>query len=246
MKLLKSTAILVLVVFLAGCAKNIPLESSHAEQIKSTELIIVKKPETLEFPYRYPLPIVAFSPDPVTMLIGSGVATGLYRFVIVPRENNALASIKEDLRDHNIEDGFLKSLNGIVGNKHFKFTSVEIANVATDKDLPKIIQAANTEHVALLLPSYTVDYNIRKLIIECKVSLYNRISGKNKSKLPEPIYQTTVKYQYALPKGGWFSHVNNTKRWKADNGALMKKTLDEGVAQLSKDLIAKLEQPSIG
>lgn len=77
--------------------KKIPLESSHAEQIKSTDLVIVKKPENLEFPTRYPIPIVVYSLDPVTMLIGSGVATVLHRTVIVPRENDALASIKEDL-----------------------------------------------------------------------------------------------------------------------------------------------------
>ena len=242
-RVLKIPLVLFLIMLITGCVKTVPLDNAQAEQIKSTKLIVVKQQNTLELPPYYPS--IVFSPDPFTMIIGTIVVSSLGKFVLEPREQAAFAPVKKDLETFNFEKELSKHLNNMVAqNKHFKFTSLEVVTINSKMELPKIIESASTEHVALLLPTYTLNNNMNLIFIEVKLSVYKKPEKfEHESSLPEPIYQTSIEYKYKLPKAAWFSHVDNAKRWSEDNSNLMVETLNNGASIVSGNLMAKLDQP---
>lgn len=246
MNLLKVSILIVLVTTLTGCARNISLKDAEAKQIKTTKLFIVKKQDTLKLQKNYP-GIVLF-PNPAmipTMIIGTGLLHVMHVLIFEKREQAAFAPIKRDLENYSFEDMAAQSLHKTIEkHKHFNFASAEVVTIKNDKALPEILQNTDAEHVAFLIPSYTLCENMSVINIKWKLSIYSKDhqSGK-KSRLPSPIYQTNVKYEYKLPSRSLLSHVKNSKRWKEDDSKLMLNTLHEGITKLSSDLMAKLDQP---
>ncbi len=234
---------LIVCVFVAGCARNVHLDPEQSQRIESTKLIVVKKQKSLEL-LESP-PFIFYSFDPATMVVGTLASHVLHRTVFLPREKAAFAPINKDLESYNFESELSKHLDGLlVENQHFKFTSCEIMPINNKRDLPGILERIDNDHVAFVYPTYTLDNNMNTIIIDLKLSVYNKsLNWGNKSKLPKPIYQTSTKYKYKLRKGFIFSHVKNARRWNENNSKLMFETLNGGLIKISGDLHTKVLQP---
>lgn len=234
---------LIVCICVSGCAKNIHLDHAQSQRIESTKLIIVKKQKSLEM-LESP-PFIFVSVDPATMIIGTAAMHILHRAVFLTREKAAFAPIKKDLESYNVENELSKRLDGMLKeNQYFKFTACDVVSIDNKSELPGILERIDSDHVAFVYPTYTLDNNMNTIILDVKMSVYRKsVIWNNKSKLPKPIYQTSAKYKYKLRRGLVFSHVNNAKRWNEGNSKLMIDTLNGGLLKISGDLNAKVLQP---
>lgn len=246
MNLLKVSILIVFVTILTGCARNISLNAPEAKQIKTTKLFIVKKQDTLKLEKNYPG--IVFFPNAATipvMIIGTSSLHLINVLVFEKRKQTEFEPIIKDLKNYSFEDITANYLQNIIQkNQHFNFTSAEVVNIKNDKDLPKLLHSSDAEHVAFLIPSYTLGQSMNIIKITWKLSIYHKnAQSKRKSKLPSPIYQTNLKYEYKLPNSRILAYAKNAKRWKENDSKLLITTFNEGITKLSSDLLAKLEQP---
>lgn len=244
MLFLRLPLIVLSISLLTGCVRHVPLDKSQAEQIKSTKLVVVKQQDTLEFHGIHILPVI-YVLDPMVSVVGTAVLTGVNVFIWEPREQAVFAPIKKDLESYSFENELAQSfINAAHTNQYFKFSSTEVVTIGDQKDLVKILQNSDADHVALLTPTYTINNNIFYINVKIQISIYNKlVKWKNKNKLPEPIYQTAVRYSYSLPKASWFSHGKNASRMQKNGSKLVIDTLNTSVLKLTKNLTTKLEEP---
>lgn len=231
----------LLTLFLSACVKDVPLNSAKANQIDKTKLYVCKTQKNLNLAKRGPVIPVILDPITFTAVV---VADGIYNGVAANREQSTFKLLEKDLDGYNLEQRLAESFaNQDNTNKYFNFSSIEVIEVKNDKELAKILYAEKNRYVAFLSPKYIMTNNMNHIIIDAKLSVFDKSTASNASKLPKPIYQTSAKYNYKLPKEGWFSHVNNAKRLHENGGKLLIDSLNSGVASLSKDLQTKAENP---
>lgn len=243
----KLTILLILLCFLSGCVRNIPLDTAKAERIDKTEVYLCKMQDNLSMPASGPN--VCFGIDPVTVVVGTVIFNAL-EVIWHAREQVAFAPIKEDLADYSLEHKLSESMSyALQENKHFNFSNIKVVKIEDREEVLQLLENSESRYVAFIIPEYTLFKNMDVVRIDSKLSVYDKndiVRNKRYTKLPKPIYQTKADYQYVLPNRGWFSHVGNSKRFKANNSKLMIDTLDEGVAKISEQLSTNVAQPLVG
>lgn len=246
----KLTLLLVLLCFLSGCVRNIPLDTAKAERIDRTEVYLCKLQDSLKMPGNRPAIYPGF--DPATLIVGTVVLSTLVGIWHV-REKAAFAPIKEDLADYSLEQKLSESMScALQENKHFNFSDIKVVKIEEyqkHQEILQLLENSDSRYVAFIFPEYTLLPNMDVLHIDSRLSVYDKndvVPNKIYTKLPKPIYQTKANYQYTLPNRGWFSHVGNSKRLKANNSKLLIETLDDGVAKISEQLTTNAAKPMVG
>lgn len=242
----KLTVLVFIFCLLSGCVRDIPLDIAKSQQIDKTELYLCKQQDNLVMPAHMPSVCLGF--DPATIIVGT-VAINTLSVLWRAREQSSFAPIKEDLADYNLEQKLSESMScTLQENKHFKFSDITVVKIEDDKDVLHLLRSADSRYVAFIIPEYVLLNNMDAVIINTKLSVYDKTDlgcGLKDTKLPKPIYQTKAFYKYLLPERGWFSHVNNAKRFKENNSKLLISTLDEGVTKTAEQLTKNVAEPHL-